>query len=65
MREAHLVGSRDPSGIQEVSQVAEKKITPKAAEGDKKESSTDKAATRVTKRKSLSRRTRRKSLRKQ
>jgi len=48
--------SRDPGdGIQEVSQVAEKKINPKAAEGEKKAASTDKAATRVTKKRSLRR----------
>jgi hypothetical protein len=53
----------DPgSGIQEVSRVADKKITPKAAEGEKKAASTDKAATRVTKKRSLRRASHKRSL---
>ncbi len=55
--------SGSPGGIQEVSQVADKKITPKAAEGDsKKTASTDKAATRVTKKRSLRRATHKRAL---
>jgi hypothetical protein len=46
------VGRSDPQGSGEVSQVAEKKITPKAAEDSKK---TEQAATRVTKKRSLRR----------
>jgi hypothetical protein len=49
------VGRSDPPGSGEVSQVAEKKITPKAAEDSKK---TEQAATRVTKKRSLRRRAR-------
>jgi hypothetical protein len=46
-----------------VSQVADKKITPKAAEGDaKKTASTDKAATRVTKKRSLRRASQKRAL---
>jgi hypothetical protein len=46
-----------PRGIREVSRVADKKITPKAAEAKStKEADSDKAATRVTKHRSMSRR---------
>jgi hypothetical protein len=52
----------DPTGIREVSQVADKKITPKAAEGTTSKTSSDKAATRVTKKRSLRRASHKRSL---
>jgi hypothetical protein len=46
------IGRSDPTGSGEVSRVAEKKITPRAAEDSKKD---EQAATRVTKKRSLRR----------